>query len=171
MVPFIGAGISLISGAIDNLFTGEGRERRQARRLARREKRAAKRAGRITVKQPAKKVAYRLPAERQPGQSDIKAARKPAGDWIKENWYFVAGGAVVVVLLFWMFGKKKKVGGRPRKKKSNPGSSSSSSSSSNPSKKSQGTFVARTRRVNREWKKAKASGSKIGRKAAWAKWG
>ena len=169
MVPFIGAGISLISGAIDNLFTGEGRERRQARRLARREKRAAKRAGQITVKQPARKVPYYQKAAAT--QADIKAApKKPVGLWVQENWYFIAGAGAVILLIVWMTTKKKSRSVRRRKR--NPGNPSSKSSS-NPSKKSStgGTFATRTRRVNREWKKAKASGSKIGRKAAWAKWG
>lgn len=109
MVPFIGAGISLISGAVNNLLSGEGRERRQARRQERREKRAARQAGRITVKEPAKRSPYY--PKPQPTQAEIKAPRvkQPIGIWLQENWYFLAGGAAVVALLVFVLGKKKKV--------------------------------------------------------------
>lgn len=175
MVPFIGSAVSIIGSAIGGIFSPEGKARRQARRLERRQKKAARKAGKITVKEPAKKVPYYPPAARvpEPSVAEIKAVggKVPIGTWLKENWFIPAGGIAVIILLFFMFGKKKKV--VRRRKKSNPGSSNPGSSKSNPgsSKKSSGSFATRTRRVNREWKKAKASGSKIGRKAAWAKWG
>lgn len=184
MVPFIGSliggGISAVSGSINNLFSGEGRERRQEKRKQRKLRRALRketragvlRAG-VTPRVLPGIVAEKPTVKRMPGE-----ARLPIGLWIQENWYFVAGGAAVVFMLFWLLGRKKKSdvmrrrmakARRARKNPSNPGSGSGSKSSKKSS--TGGTFAIRTRRVNREWKKAKASGSKIGRKAAWAKWG
>lgn len=166
MLPFIGAGISLISGAVSNLFTGEGRERRQAKRLERRQKRAARQAARVTIKQPAARVPY-YPPKAQPTQADIKRVRKPAGEWIQENWYFIAGGAAALLLVIWFTTKKKKVG--RRRKKSNPSNPSSSSSKSNPGSRSKKKNSPA--HVMKQWQKAKAGGSKMGLKAAWAKFG
>ncbi|MBA7532803.1 hypothetical protein ES705_25033 [subsurface metagenome] len=171
MTPFIGTGLSIIGSAIGGIFSPEGKARRQQRRLERRTKRAARKAGKIAVKQPAVKVPYYPPTPKiEPSVAEIKAVggKVPIGNWLRENWYFVAGGAAVLLLVVFMATKKKKV--VRRRKKSNP---SSSSSKSNPgsSRKSSGSFATRTRRVNLAWKKAKAGGSKIGRKAAWAKWG
>ncbi len=111
MVPFIGAGISLISGAVSNLFTGEGRERRQTRRLERRQRRAERQAARVGVKLPGKVPLEVLKEARKPRIDDIKAprVRRPAGQWLEENWMIVAGGGVALVaILFLAFRKKKR---------------------------------------------------------------
>ena len=184
MTPFIGSAVSIIGSAVGSIFSPEGKARRQARRLERRQKKAARKAGKITVKQPATRTPYYPPAAAavvQPTIAEIKAVggTVPVGTWLKENWFIPAGGVAVIVLIILLTSKKKKVGSRRRNpgrptgsktKSSNPGSGSGSTGSRS-SKKSTGTFAVRTRRVNREWAKAKASGSKIGRKAAWAKWG
>lgn len=173
MVPFIGAGISLISGAVSNLFTGEGRERRQARRLERRQKRAARQAGRITVKTPAARAPYYPPTKVQPTQADIKAPRKPVGAWLQENWYFVAGGAAVLLLVVWFTTKKKKVGnptGRPKGSTNKSGSGSGSQSASKPKSKSNpksGQTAAQKRFSINSRKVAKLMKQGMSKQKAW----
>jgi len=179
-LPFIGSAVSIIGSAIGGIFSPEGKARRQKRRLERRQRKAARKAGKITVKEPAKKVPYYPPAVRvpEPSVAEIKAVggKVPIGTWLKENWFIPAGGVAVIILLFLLLGKKKKVGGRrknpgrPTGSKSNP-SNPGSGSGSRSSKTRQEKFATRAKRVSREWGKAKAAGSKMGRKAAWAKFG
>ncbi|MBA7533013.1 hypothetical protein ES705_25248 [subsurface metagenome] len=115
MTPFIGAligsGISAISGSVNNLFSGEGRERRQTRRAERKERRAVRKETRAGVIR-GRIIKPSLPPvpTRPPTTADIKPARAavPVGMWFQENWYFVAGGAAVLFLIIWLFGRKKK---------------------------------------------------------------
>ena len=173
MVPFIGSVASIIGSAVGGIFSPEGKARRQKRRLDRRTRKAARKAGKITIKEPAKKVPYYPPAARvpEPSVAEIKAVggKVPIGAWLKENWYFLAGGAAVLLLIVFMTTKKKKV--VRRRKKSNPGNPSSSSSKSNPSKKTGSRKKNSPAHVMKQWQKAKAGGSKMGLKAAWAKFG
>ncbi len=187
MTPFIGlaglvgTGISALSGSIGNLFTGEGRAgrqaKRQARRSARKQKRKQKRAPVSAIRKAA--AGTLDPGRITPTTEGVTFLQK-ATIWIKTNWYWPAGAAALIALILILVASKKKGKkklararmARARKAKASK-SNPSRKKSGNPGKKSgnPGNFAARTRRVNREWKKAKASGSKIGRKAAWAKWG
>lgn len=114
MVPFIGSAVSIIGSAIGGIFSPEGKARRQARRLERRQKKAARKAGKITVKEPAKKVPYYPPAAAarapEPSAKEIRAVggKVPIGAWLQENWFIPAGVVAVIVLIVLFTGKKKK---------------------------------------------------------------
>ena len=108
-MAFLGGLISGISGAAKSFFSGEGRERRQARRAARKATRAKAKA---TV------TAIEIAA-------DAKEARGGAAKlsfeafiaWLKLRWMWVVGGIVLLFLFFAITGKKKP---RTRRRRRNP---------------------------------------------------
>lgn len=166
----------IIGGAISNLISGEGRERRQQRRAERRERRAARREKRA-VKQTQREswragsigYGYPSPAIPEALAPDVPA-QSPTMNWMKQNWPFLAGGGAALLVIVFLLSKKKS---RPvRRRKHNPGNPGH-----NPRRKPRGgkstrkSFAARAKHVNKMWAAAKAKGSRMGRKAAWAKWG
>ena len=99
-------------------------------------------------------------------------------DLLTEYWWILAIVAGLFILPKLVRGFNRPV--RRRRRKNNPGHgnpghrirrTTKSVSNARAKTKSRSSFAARAKRVNREWKKAKAAGSKIGRKAAWARWG
>lgn len=134
MVPFLGflsAGATAISGAVNNLFSGEGRQRRQQRRAARRARREARRAAR--QERRAERYFGKLESlgvEAQGTGDSDRTDDKPMrtgggfdfddiGQWLKDNWY-VPAGAGGLLLVYLLLKKKKSKVRRRRRSSSKP---------------------------------------------------